>query len=288
MTQLFEQMTIVGVGLIGGSMARKARDEGIVKKFIGFGRTKENLENAVSLGVIDRYESDIFKAVQGSDLVVIATPVEKSINILSDLLPKLDSETIITDVGSVKGKIVDIFRGSENINAEFIGGHPIAGTESSGVEASFSSLFEDHVTILTPIERNSNSSIEKLKNFWVSLGARVEFLDPEKHDRILSDISHLPHVVAYALVNAILNGDGISYAAGGFKDFTRIASSSPEMWSEICIQNRKAILDSINEFRIHLNSIYESIENADEESLQKIFLNSKNGRDSWINSKGQK
>ena len=109
MTQLFEQMTIVGVGLIGGSMARKARDEGIVKKFIGFGRTKENLENAVSLGVIDRYESDIFKAVQGSDLVVIATPVEKSINILSDLLPKLDSETIITDVGSVKGKIVDIY-----------------------------------------------------------------------------------------------------------------------------------------------------------------------------------
>ncbi len=288
MTQLFEQMTIVGVGLIGGSMARKARDESIVKKFVGFGRTKENLENAVSLGVIDRYESDIFKAVQGSDLVVIATPVEKSINILSDLLPKLDSETIITDVGSVKGKIVDIFRGSENINAEFIGGHPIAGTESSGVEASFSSLFEDHVTILTPIERNSKCAIEKLKNFWVSLGARVEFLDPEKHDRILSDISHLPHVVAYALVNAILNGDSISYAAGGFKDFTRIASSSPEMWSEICIQNRKAILDSINEFRIHLDSIYESIENADEESLQKIFLNSKNGRDSWVNSKGQK
>ena len=288
MTQLFEQMTIVGVGLIGGSMARKARDEGIVKKFVGFGRTKKNLENAVSLGVIDRYESDIFKAVQGSDLVVIATPVEKSINILSDLLPKLDSETIITDVGSVKGKIVDIFRRSENINAEFIGGHPIAGTESSGVEASFSSLFEDHVTILTPIERNSKCAIKKLENFWVSLGARVEFLDPEKHDRILSDISHLPHVVAYALVNAILNGDSISYAAGGFKDFTRIASSSPEMWSEICIQNRKAILDSINEFRIHLDSIYESIENADEESLQKIFLNSKNGRDSWVNSKGQK
>lgn len=285
MTQIFEQMTIVGVGLIGGSMARKAREKGLVKKFVGFGRTKKNLENALSLGVIDRFESDLLKAVEGSDLVVIATPVQKSIEIISYLLPKLDSNTIITDVGSVKGKVVDVFRESKDIKTEFIGGHPIAGTESSGVEASFSSLFEDHITILTPIERNSQILIDRLKDFWIGLGAKVQLLDPEKHDRILSDISHLPHVVAYALVNAVLEGDGISYAAGGFKDFTRIASSNPEMWSEICVLNRKSILGSIRDFRNHLDSIYELIENADGNSLEKVFQSSKNGRDFWINEK---
>lgn len=288
MTQIFEQMTIVGVGLIGGSMARKAREEGLVKKIIGFGRTKRNLENALSLGVIDRYESDLMKAVEGSDLVVIATPVEKSIEIISDLLPKLGPNTIVTDVGSVKGKVVDVFRECKDLKTEFIGGHPIAGTESSGVESSFASLFEEHITILTPIERNSQISIDRLKSFWIGLGAKVELLDPEKHDRILSDISHLPHVVAYALVNAVLDGDGISYAAGGFKDFTRIASSNPEMWSEICVQNRKSILSSIKNFRDHLDSIYELIENADGNSIEKLFQNSKNGRDSWLNEKGQK
>ena len=288
MTQLFEQMTIVGVGLIGGFMARKAREEGLVEKFIGFGRTKKNLDSAVSLGVIDSYESDLMDAVKGSDLVVIATPVEKSINIISSLLPKLDSQTIITDVGSVKGKVVDVFKESLNANAEFIGGHPIAGTESSGVEASFASLFENHVTILTPIEKNSKTAIERLKNFWIGLGSRVELLDPDKHDRILSDISHLPHVVAYALVNSVLEGNGISYAAGGFKDFTRIASSNPEMWSEICVQNKEAILDSIKTFRYNLNSIYDLIENADENSLQEMFLSAKNGRDSWLNAKEEK
>ncbi|MED5579135.1 MAG: prephenate dehydrogenase [Nitrospinota bacterium] len=286
MSQLFEQMTVVGVGLIGGSMARKAREEGLVEKFVGFGRTRKNLESAVSLGVIDRFESDLMKAVDGSDLVVIATPVEKSVEIISYLLPRLGPDTILTDVGSVKGKVVDVFRQITNTEAEFIGGHPIAGTESSGVEASFSSLFHNHITILTPIERNSKMAIERLKMFWIALGAKVEFLDAEKHDRILSDISHLPHVVAYALVNSVLGGGGISYAAGGFKDSTRIASSNPEMWSEICVQNRESILDSINDFRSHLNSIYELIESVDVGSLQKLFENAKNGRDSWLNQKG--
>ncbi len=286
MGTLFQQMTIIGVGLIGGSLARAARERGLVGRFVGAGRRIENLEKALELGVVDQIETDHMAAVRGSDIVVLGTPVQAAVRVARDILPAMEEGAILTDVGSVKAPFVRAVEEMALGSVRFVGGHPIAGTEQSGVEASFATLYEGHRTILTPTENSSPEAVAALRALWEAVGAHVDILDPERHDRILADISHLPHLVAYALVNAALGGGGITYAAGGFRDFTRIASSNPEMWREISLDNREALLASLRGFEERLAELKSAVERGDGDALDEAFQRAKEGRDNWLREKG--
>ncbi len=279
-------MTIIGVGLIGGSLARAARERGLVGRIVGAGRRAKNLEKALALGVVDQIETDHLAAVRGSDIVVIGTPVQAAVNVARSILPAMEPDAILTDVGSVKGPFVREVEEMDLGSVRFVGGHPIAGTEQSGVEASFATLYEGHRTILTPTENSSTEAVKALRALWEGVGAQVDILDPEMHDQILADISHLPHLVAYALVNAALSGGGITYAAGGFRDFTRIASSSPEMWREICLDNRDALLASLRGFEETLSELRSAVKRGDGDALDEAFRRAKDGRDNWLREKG--
>lgn len=282
MGTLFRQMTIIGVGLIGGSLARAARERGLVGRFVGAGRRVENLEKALELGVVDQIETDHLKAVRGSDIVVLGTPIQASVNVARSILPVMEEGAILTDVGSVKGPFVRAVEEMDLGSVRFVGGHPIAGTEKSGVEASFATLYENHRTILTPTEKSAPEAVDALRALWEGVGAHVDILEPEKHDRILADISHMPHLVAYALVNTALSGGGITYAAGGFRDFTRIASSNPEMWRQISLDNREALLASLSGFEESLSELRSAVERGDGDALDEAFQRAKEGRDNWI------
>lgn len=286
MAFLFQQMTIIGVGLIGGSLARAARRRGLVRRFVGAGRGAPNLERALALGVVDGIERDHRAAVRDSDIVVVGTPVQAGIEVVRNILPEMRPGAILTDVGSVKGPFVRAVEGMDLRQVRFVGGHPIAGTEKSGVEASFAELFENRRTILTPTPRSDAGAVRELKALWEGVGAQVDILSPEVHDRILADISHLPHLVVFALVDAALRGEGLPYAAGGFRDFTRIASSSPEMWREICLDNREALLASLDAFEGCLASLRRAVEKGDGGALDRVFRRAKEGRDGWVKDKG--
>ncbi len=286
MAPLFEQMTIVGVGLIGGSLARAARRRGLVSRFVGAGRGARNLERALALGVVDRLETDHRAAVRDSDLVVVGTPVQAAVEVVRNILPAMRPGAILTDVGSVKGPFVRAVEEMDRGEVRFLGGHPIAGTEESGVEASFAELFEGRRTILTPTSRTIPGVVDALRAFWEGVGARVDVLSPEAHDRILADISHLPHLVAYALVDCALKGEGLPYAAGGFRDFTRIASSNPEMWREICLDNREALLAALRGFEESLAALRGAVEREDGQALERVFRRAKEGRDGWLQDMG--
>lgn len=288
MKPLFGQMTIIGVGLIGGSLARAARAKGLVGRLVGAGRRRENLEKALSLGVVDQIETDHVAAAAGADIVVLGTPVQAAVEVAQKILPAMKPGAILTDVGSVKAPFVRAVEAMDLGEVRFVGGHPIAGTEDSGVEASFPELFENHRTILTPTDRSDAAAVAVLKKLWEGVGARVDLVAPEVHDRILSDISHLPHLVAYALVNAALEGEGLPYAAGGFRDFTRIASSNPEMWREICLDNREALLASLGAFEGRLAELRLWVEKGDGAALEAAFRKAKEGRDGWLREKGWK
>ena len=286
MSLKFQQMTVIGVGLIGGSLARAAREKGLVARVVGAGRSRENLEKALSLGVVDRIETDHREAVRGSDLVVVCTPVQAAVDIVRNILPAMEQNAVLTDVGSVKGPFVRAIEEMDLDTIRFVGGHPIAGTEHSGVEASFSTLYENHRTILTPTASSSPEAVEALKALWEGVGAHVDIIEPERHDRILADISHLPHLVAYALVNMALDGGGVPYAAGGFRDFTRIASSNPEMWRDISLDNREALLDSLTAFEETLADLRRAVEVRDGEALETAYRRAKKGGDDWLREKG--
>jgi prephenate dehydrogenase len=282
----FQQMTIIGVGLIGGSLARAVKEKRLVAQIVGAGRSQKNLAKALALGVVDRIETDHREAVQGSDIVVVCTPVQAAVDVVRDIFPAMKPTAILTDVGSVKGPFV---RAIEEMNLDtirFVGGHPIAGAEKSGVEASMSTLFQNHRTILTPTASSSPDAVDALKALWESVGAHVDIIEPERHDRILADISHLPHLVAYVLVNLALDGGGVPYAAGGFRDFTRIASSNPEMWRDISLDNKEALLNSLTAFEKSLSDLRRAVEVQDGEALELTYRKAKEGRDDWLRERG--
>lgn len=281
----FNKVAIIGVGLIGGSLAIVLREKGITKNIIGIGRGIKNLETAKKLGVIDEYTQDAKQGVKDADLVIIATPVASIARIVQEILPSLKSGAIITDVGSVKKSILDEIEGFLPSAIHFVAGHPIAGTENAGVEAAFPALFQNRNCIITPTEKTNKEALHKIKMLWETAGSHIVLMDALKHDKILAAVSHLPHMVAYSLVNAVadmkdFDENILNYSAGGFKDFTRIASSPPEMWRDICLLNKDAILDVIHRFQETLKKIETMIEKSDKEGLTKEFERAKEIRDS--------
>ena len=279
----FHKMAVIGVGLIGGSLALDCKKKGLAATVSGFGRTEANLKKAVALGVIDEYHLSLEKTVRGADLVLLAGPVGSYPATVKEMLPFLSEEAIVTDVGSVKGEVVEALAPLLG-ERKFVPGHPIAGREKSGVEAAKEGLFKGARCILTPIPNTDPAALEKIRSLWEAVGSQVLFLEPGEHDVILGMMSHLPHVVAYALVNTALGAAEkreklLSYSGGGFRDFTRIGASSPEMWKDICLSNRKAILAHLGAFEQTLSGLREMIKKGDGPGLLKAFEKSRTLRE---------
>ncbi len=287
---LIDHLSIIGVGLIGGSLARALRKAKLVNRVTGCNRNEDTLKKAIELDVIDDYSLNIDEAVAGADVVVIGTPLSTTEKILPQIVSSLKPNAVLTDVGSAKGSVVSA---AQKVMGEqfprFVPGHPIAGTEQSGVEASFSELFIDHRVILTPLAETDTSAHKLITEMWQAVGADVIDLDVKHHDDVLAATSHLPHMLAYALVDCLAGmqerEEIFKYAAGGFADFTRIASSSPEMWHDICFSNRDALLNSLELFSEHISEIKNAIEHSDSEQLLSIFKRAKQARDQFTKSR---
>jgi len=287
---LINRLAIIGVGLIGGSLARALRSKKVCESVIGYGRSRNNLKKAVELNVIDEFSEDISRVVKNADVVVLATPLATNESLFSSMRDSLSDNVVITDVGSVKGSVVDAARKSlGDLLPRFIPGHPIAGNEKSGVEASFAELFDAHRVILTPLPETNVHAINLITQMWEVTGAEVVHLDVEHHDAILAATSHLPHLLAYALVDCLVSmqdrDEIFKFAAGGFADFSRIASSHPQMWHDICFSNRKQLLATVDKFSDHLNGIKKAIEDEDSEALLTIFTRAKQERDKFTDQR---
>lgn len=287
---LIDHLSIIGVGLIGGSLARALRKAKLVGQVSGCNRNEDTLKKAIELNVIDEYSLNISDAIKGADVVVIGTPLSTTEKILPEIIESMDANAVLTDVGSAKGSVVKAARelmGDQISN--FVPGHPIAGTEQSGVEASFAELFVNHRVILTPLEETDQQAHKLITDMWQAVGADVIDLDVEHHDQVLAATSHLPHMLAYALVDCLASmqerEEIFKYAAGGFADFTRIASSSPEMWHDICFSNRDALLESLDAFSKHIDDIKLAIQNSESEQLLKIFQRAKQARDQFADNR---
>jgi prephenate dehydrogenase len=275
---------VIGVGLIGGSLALALKKAGAVGEVVGCGRGKPNLETAVALGVVDRYSRDPAEAVRGADVVFLATPVRSLARVTQSLLPGLKAGAILTDGGSVKGEVIRTIEPLLPDTVHFVPGHPIAGTEQSGAEAAFATLYRGKRCILTPTEKTDAAALDLVERMWTLAGSEVVRMPQEKHDRVLAAISHLPHMVAYSLVNAVGSYDHyeeniLEYSAGGFRDFTRIASSDPTMWRDIALSNRDALLEMMEHFEKFFAELKKDVREGKDEKLFEFFLRSKQLRD---------
>jgi prephenate dehydrogenase len=287
---LIDHLSIIGVGLIGGSLARALRKAKLVNRVTGCNRCEETLKKAVELDVIDDYTLDVTEAVKGADVVVIGTPLSVTEKLLPQIAAALETKTILTDVGSAKGSVVNAARKSLGKQfSQFVPGHPIAGTEQSGVEASFAELFVEHRVILTPVDETCDKAHKLITEMWKAVGADVIDLDVEHHDEVLAATSHLPHMLAYALVDCLASmqerDEIFKYAAGGFADFTRIASSNPDMWHDICFSNKEALLKTLDKFSEHIDEVKAAIKSSNSEQLLKIFTRAKKARDEFVHSR---
>lgn len=281
---MINRLCIIGVGLIGGSLARALRDAGAVGQIVGCGRGAPNLERAVALGVIDRYEFDPAAAAADADVVVVATTLGATRGVFAAIAPALASHAIITDVGSAKCRVIDAARDTLGpAFTRFVAGHPIAGTERSGVDASFKELFRDRRVVLTPQAETDPAAHALIADMWRKTGAEVRDMDPAEHDEVLAATSHLPHVLAYALVECLTLMDEsetiFDFAAGGFRDFTRIAASSPAMWSDIVMDNREALLTMLERYSSVFENVRTALQAHDRDSLLALFERAKAARD---------
>ncbi len=281
---LFNRMVIVGVGLIGGSLAIAGRRKGLVKEIIGVGRGAANLKEAVKLNIIDNFTFDISEAVKGADLIVLATPVGSFEKLVRQMRYSMNNGATITDVGSVKGRMVSRLEKLLPKGIYFVAGHPIAGKEKSRVKAASHMLFEGTKCILTPTKKTDASALKKIKALWRAVGAEVVLMDPMLHDKVLGAVSHLPHAAAYSIVNTVaeIKKDGnnfIAFSGGGFKDFTRIAASSPEMWRDIFLSNRENLVNMISRYQKNLEKLKRYIKDKDSKRLIKELEKAKAVRD---------
>ncbi|MBC7697960.1 MAG: prephenate dehydrogenase/arogenate dehydrogenase family protein [Bacteroidia bacterium] len=287
---VLNKLVIFGVGLIGGSVALALKKAGNSPQIVGVGRTEESLKTALELGVIDIATSIIEDALQNADLVLIATPVAQMPAILKSIKPYLNSKTIITDAGSTKADV--LYCAKEilgELSSQFIGGHPIAGAEKSGVTAAIANLYENKNIVLTPTADTSKQAIEMVTQLWQTCGAKVSIMSADTHDNIFAAVSHLPHLLAFALVDNIAarpNAEQLfSFAASGFRDFTRIAGSHPEMWRDISLANKDALLIELNAYETQLSSIKKMLQDGDGTSLQRLFERASVARNAWAQDK---
>jgi prephenate dehydrogenase len=281
-----DTVCIIGTGLIGGSLALAIRQAGFCKEIIGAGRTEATLIKAVELGVIDRYDTSISNAAQDADIVVVCVPLGSMHAVFEQINAAEIENTIITDAGSAKQSVIDeaeLVFGEKFRN--FVPGHPIAGTEQSGVGAAFPELYHNRRVILTPTENTSVDALDKVRAMWQSAGAEVETMSAEHHDLILAGTSHLPHLLAFGLVDCLNNLEDVDeifrFAAGGFRDFTRIASSDPVMWRDICLSNRDEVMVMMRRYSVEMEKMYKALEAGDGEKLREIFERAKKVRDAF-------
>jgi prephenate dehydrogenase len=284
---MIRRLCVIGVGLIGGSLARALREAGECKEVVGCSRDEAHLRRAVELGVIDRFETNISRAVEGADMVVVGVPLGAIEGVFRAIGGHLAADAVLTDVGSAKTCVIESARAAFGECPSFlVPGHPIAGTERSGVDASFASLFKGRRVILTPTENSSAQAVARVHAMWAATGAELVSMDPAHHDEVLAATSHLPHLLAYNLVDVLgrmeESREMFRYAAGGFRDFTRIASSDPTMWHDICLANSDAVLAALRRFRGDLESLERAIERGDGEELRTVFTRAKTLRDKFV------
>lgn len=286
-----QRLAVIGVGLIGGSLARALRESGAVVEVVGCGRNHQSLERAKALGVIDRWCAEPAEAVKGADLVVLAAPVGAMDTLFRAIQPALADTAVVTDVGSTKLSVVSEARCTlADRFGQFVPGHPIAGTEKTGVEASFAGLFQGRRVILTPDSSTHPDATARVRSMWQATGAVVTEMSAEHHDQVLAATSHLPHILAFALVDHLAAMDDrmeiFAYAAGGFRDFTRIASSSPEMWRDIACANRQALTEVLDGYLQDLTQLRTAIAQGDAGAIETVFGRAKRARDKLIDLAG--
>jgi prephenate dehydrogenase len=282
----FRKITIIGVGLLGGSIGLAARKFRLAKEIAGFVRRKETIHDCEKFGATDFATMDLLAAVSNADLIILCTPLAQMCLLAEQFLPALKRGAIVTDVGSVKADVVRELENSiQKSGAHFIGSHPMAGAEKTGVSAARADLFQNAVCVLTPTRKSNAAGVRKLEQFWKSLGARVLKLPPEQHDLFVSRTSHLPHVVAATLANLVLNPTNpkmqSQLCASGFRDTTRIASGSPEMWRDIALSNRKNLARSLDLFISELQKFQRILKSADAKTVERFFATAKTRRDNW-------
>ncbi len=284
-------LAVIGVGLIGGSLARALRAAGQVGRVIGCGRGRANLERAVELGVIDAWTHDPAEATREADMVFVAVPLGAVRPVFDAICSAIKPGTVVTDGGSAKASVVaDFTAACPDHLARFVPGHPIAGTEQGGVEASFAELYRGRRVILTPTAASDPLALARVRAMWVACGAEVIEMDIVRHDEVLAATSHLPHMLAFGLVDALArmdeHDDIFRFAAGGFRDFTRIASSNPVMWRDICIANREALSRVMGDFVCEMEALATSIDVGDGERLLELFDRAKAARDAYVDGPG--
>ncbi len=276
--KLFGKMTIIGVGLLGASLAKACKERDLVEEVVGYGRNRENLEKARALKIIDHCPADLAEAVKDADLIVLCTPVTTIIPLIQNMIASIRPGALITDVGSVKEPIVKEAEKLVPKGVFFVGSHPIAGGENSGLEASTANLYQGAKCIVTPTDKTNNSALEKISALWQAVGMQVINLSAEEHDFVFGAVSHLPHIVVYALMNTLGslrtqdNREVTAFSGAGLKDITRIASSDPVMWRDICLSNRNHSLDLIDRFQNKLDEIRSTIEKGDGQALKEEFI----------------
>jgi prephenate dehydrogenase len=288
---VFNRLCIIGTGLIGGSIARAARDQGLCQEVVAFGREKNlpNLQLAKQLGVIDQFYTDIAAALEGSDFVMIATPVGSMQSIFELIKPYWNDQALYSDAGSTKASVVAAVNAVFGyVPNNFVPAHPIAGAERSGVDASDAELFKNRRLIITPLDDTNLQAVDKLSRFWQQIGSSVSVMSVEHHDTVLAATSHLPHLLAFALVGLLGRKDEqreiFKYAAGGFKDFSRIASSDPTMWMDICLANKQEIIPLLQQFKAELNTIEQALAANQGQQLFDTFTYARNARQRFLDT----
>ena len=288
--KMFDRIALIGIGLIGSSIARVIRREGLAGEVVISTRSETTLKRAEELGLGHSYTTSAAQAVAGADLVIVSVPVGSSGVVAEQIAPELKSGAIVTDVGSTKASVIAQMQPHLPEHIHFIPGHPLAGTEKSGPDAGFAELFENRWCILTPVDGTDAAAIEQLSAFWRACGSNVDTMDPQHHDMVLAMVSHLPHIIAYNIVGTaddlqtVTKSEVIKYSASGFRDFTRLAASDPTMWRDVCLHNKDAILEMLSRFSEDLASLQRAIRWGDGEKLFDMFTRTRDVRRSIIDA----
>lgn len=278
-----EKIAIFGVGLIGGSFALALRQAGGAGRIVGVGRSRGNLERALDLGILDEIAKDTASALKGADLVLIAVPVAQTGKVMAQIQPHLEPHTVVSDAGSTKQDVLAVAHAylAEHFS-RFVPAHPIAGAEQSGAEAAKADLYRNRKVVITPLPQTDPHALRLVTEAWQACGAQVSLMTPEQHDEILATVSHLPHVLAYALMDQVAGAPNaeelLSYAGTGFQDFTRIAGGLPEMWRDICLANRESLLRQMEVYQAELAKVRKLLSDGDGAALERLFTHARNAR----------